>query len=96
MPQTWKLARCRCARPHQDRDDCPEYPPCTDCPRAAEPGRPYCEDHAAARAVLAEMDAAPSQCWHYLHTLGGPRRCLRQPDYHDGPHEYPPAAALAG
>jgi hypothetical protein len=42
----------------------------------------------------APSTAAPSRCWNYLHSLGGPRRCLREPDYHDGPHEYPPAAAV--
>ena len=56
MPQTWKLARCRCDRPHQDRDDCAAYARCDDCPRAAV-GRHYCPDHAHARAVLADMDA---------------------------------------
>lgn len=29
-------------------------------------------------------------CWQYLHTQGGPRRCVNPTDYHDGPHEYGP------
>lgn len=34
------------------------------------------------------LDTPESRCWQYLHTLGGMRRCVRQPDYHDGAHEY--------
>jgi len=29
-----------------------------------------------------------TRCWYYLHTLGGMRRCIREPDYHDGDHDY--------
>jgi uncharacterized C2H2 Zn-finger protein len=42
--------------------------------------------HAAA-AVKPAADPG-SQCWQYLHTTGGTRRCVRRPDYHDGAHEY--------
>lgn len=46
----------------------------------------------AADAVAVEPAAVPSRCWQYLYSAGGPRRCLVEPDYHDGPHEYPPRA----
>jgi hypothetical protein len=48
---------------------------------------------AAQSATFKTPSTRPSRCWYYLHALGGPRRCLREPDYHDGPHEYPPAPA---
>ena len=31
-----------------------------------------------------------SRCYQYLHTLGGTRRCVIEPDQHDGPHDYEP------
>ena len=31
-----------------------------------------------------------ARCGYWLHRQGGPVKCTVTPDYHDGPHEYPP------
>lgn len=58
--------------------------------RTAERGVPLVQPEPEPVPVAPEPVAIiePSQCWTYLHTLGGTRRCVRRPDHHDGAHEY--------
>lgn len=72
---------------------------CNACDIApAEPSSPagYCADCERAAHAPEPTPAAESRCWHYLHTAGGTRRCVIQPDHHAGAHDYEPVVTPIG